>query len=112
MRVRTVISWDDDDPFPMGKRIDEAFNRVINFCPEVITESPIKKAFNRVVKGEFESGDLTILLEYAEVIRQRVDGRYGGSDTEVSRSVYQALVNLYTVLKEISEYVCQNLKAS
>jgi len=115
MRTRVIINWDDNDPFPMGKRIEEAFNRVISFCTELMAESdhpsqrpPEQVAWRKVIGGEFENTDLHLLVKYARTIVQRVNEKYKTPESPVAESVIQAVDNLYTVLSETCEYVFKN----
>jgi hypothetical protein len=115
MHTKTAIFWDDDDPFPMGKRIDEAFNRVISFCPELLsketrkeTKPPELTSFNRVTGGDFDRDDIVRLLDYALAVHGRVVDRHVASDP-VGESVLQAVENLLTVVRDTARYVQEHL---
>jgi hypothetical protein len=116
VKTRRIIVWDDNDPFPMGKRVEEAFNRVIEFCPELRAESdkpshrpPEQIAWRKVTNGEFNFQDLKTLEGYAEAVRARINGKYGGNTSDLAQSIFQASQNLTTVLTDTIVYVAENM---
>lgn len=134
MHSKTVIYFDDNDPSPMGKRLAEAFNRTINFCPELLEKDSkgIHRpreltSHNRVIGGEFDLTDIATLSTYAAVVHARIMAKYPATDIEtieraravvrkhgdsgdpfegnIIESMHQAAKNLVEVMQEITRYV-------
>src|SRR5437879_5650135 len=112
MHSKITYYWDSDDPIDIGKRLDEAFNRVISFCPELLVQvtkktdrSPELIAFNRVVGGDFDIDDLLKLTDYADLVKSRIMEKYGESSGQVAESIRQAAENLVTVAHDALQYV-------
>src|SRR5437879_6302735 len=73
MHSKMIYYWDTDDPIELGKRLDQAFNRILSFCPELLVppgdkdaRTPESISLNRVVGGEFDMSDVTRLNAYAQ----------------------------------------------
>lgn len=118
--ITTHIFTSEDEPWP--KRIEQAFNRVINFAPELwepgpdVTRAEYKRsrtpelvAFNRIATaGAFDDDDLLTLNAYAMLIFDRIQERYkdAGDDLKLIKdSCLQAGINVCQVMAEFSTWM-------
>ena len=99
MHTKLTVYWDNDDPHDFAKQVEEAFNRMANWCAELYPQRTAlgktcfdKKeksreltAFNRVTNGEFDLEDLGVLMKYAQTICRNAVGKYGHDEREVVR---------------------------
>jgi hypothetical protein len=98
--------------------VEEAFDRVINFCPELlpspskagqkkVERSPELRAFNRLRANGFDSDDVQTLGKYAETVRRRIVDHYAHADpalAQVKASVEQAAENLFQIVNEFARW--------
>lgn len=104
----------------MAKNLDEAFNRVISFCPELLMpgvtvgdplpitiDKPPRTAFNRVTaNGEFDWSDIGTLIHYTIVVHKRVHAKYPPDRTDDQAvGIRQACKNLVDTVAETAAYV-------
>lgn len=118
MHTKVSIFWDDNDPFPMGKRLEEAFNRVANFCPELrpgpedekkSQRSEVRVSFNRIVGGDFDIDDITRITAYSATVFTQIAERHGKSQFPQSESIMQAAQNMVDIVMHTVTYVRQNM---
>lgn len=105
--------WDKQDP-PWDNRIDQAFNRLLEFAeelrrPEKKGEMNLdRKAFNRFMGGEFDDFDITRLVEYAKTVADRAMQKYCEGQPLAgapwAASVRQAAQNLVDTVEQFLEW--------
>lgn len=117
MKIIVTFNIDNNDAIRWNTRVEEAFNRMLNFCPELqapggITEKQRKAnrssalvAYNRITSGEFDAHDLDILGKLASTAFDRANASV--HPPEVKNSILQAAVNLVTVIQEFTQYVLE-----
>jgi hypothetical protein len=111
MKTKVEFTWDNDDPINYGKQIDEAFNRVISFCPELLSEEEKSRrpaeliSFNRVTNGEFDMGDIRRLYSYALQANENITERYAAQSGPQAESVLQAGRNVVQIMADVATYV-------
>lgn len=112
MQKIEIYRFDRDDP-PWDKRIDQAFNRLLEFAEELRRPdkkgeaNPDRKAFNRFLGGEFDDSDITRLVEYAAVVADRAMKKYCQgpmAQAPWAQAVLQSADNLTTVMSEFVEW--------
>ncbi len=125
MKHTTTHTFTNDDA-PWPKRIEQAFNRVINFAPELwepdkeMSSSDIKRsrtdeliAFNRIATaGAFDDDDLRILNNFAMTVFDRIQERYkhAGDDLKpIKDSCLQAGINVCQVMAEFSTWMGETM---
>ena len=81
-----------DDDHMVITQLDETFNRLVNFAPELFPEkhkgtgklppmSAQRKALNRIVEnGEFTVNDYGVIRDYEKLLRQRITDRNQRTD--------------------------------
>lgn len=117
MKTKVEYTWDDEDPTCFGKVVDGAFNRILNFCPELLAKAekashrtPEGVSFNRVTNGQFDMNDVRRLHGYAISIHNAVTKKYAGKSDDLSESVLQAAKNAVDVMAEVRLYVLENAR--
>lgn len=78
MKKKIVYNFDGGDP-PWGSRLDQAFNPLMEFAPELKGRTellPEQKAFNRLTGNGFAAEDIKIIQEYSQVVINRVLNKY------------------------------------
>lgn len=106
MKRLVVYKLEADDP-NWSTRIDEAFNRVLSFAPELRKDHGWeRKWYNKVVaNGEFTQGEWNDLQTYGGIVANRaVDGAKLHT-AELALSINQAAINLREVLAEFGAWV-------
>jgi hypothetical protein len=113
MIARVTFELEDGDP-PWDAQVEDAFNRVIHFCSELLPPlskrgqrkaecSPELRAFNRLRANGFDLDDVQTLGKYAETVRRRILDHYAHADpalAQVKASMEQAADNLLQVVNE------------
>jgi len=116
---KTVIYRLDNDDRVWARDIEEAFNRVIQYCPELRARKVAKKdksdvvpsplvRFNRIVcNGEFDRTDVFWLNHYSHAVYDRVLESLGKGrhPIEIEESIEQAAENLVTVTADFQSFV-------
>ena len=112
MHSKIIYYWDADDPIEPGKRLDQAFNRVLSFCPELLVppgdkdaRTPESISLNRVVGGEFDMSDVTRLSAYASLVSRRIVAKWGTCGEDFAKSCLQAGENLVAVTAQVRDCV-------
>ena len=117
MKITITYGFSQDDE-PWQKRIEHAFNRLINFAPELQedlsqpdqrkkTRTPELIAFNRIIGGEFDIEDVKTLNSYVATLFDRVQERYtaaGPELTEMKHGCVQAGVNACTIMSDFTAW--------
>jgi hypothetical protein len=117
MIARVTFELEDGDP-PWETHVDEAFNRVINFCPELLPpRSKVGKkkaerslelqAFKRLRANAFDLDDVQTLRKYGETVRRRILDHYAHADpalAQVKASTEQAAANLLQIVNEFTRW--------
>lgn len=116
MHTETVILWDDADAENWKRRVDEAFNRVINFCNELLPSTEREcntaqfKALRRIVDGRFTEYDIETVAAYGQTVFERIYTLYHDNPGEYGKAVLQAADNLSDTLQGLKNYVYDELK--
>jgi len=75
MKRIELFQFEQGDP-PWSKRLDEAFNCMVEFSEELTQKTEEARAFNRILSGQFEAKDVELLSNYTEVVRSRAVSKY------------------------------------
>lgn len=112
--VKTIYRFDDNDALCHGRDVEEAFNRMMNFAPELYEPEkpkekrhPARRAFNIITSSsgaEFERMDVEVLRDYAVAVVKRAKDRIAGGKVmlEMIESVRQAADHLTVVLGNVA----------
>lgn len=106
MKRLTLYRFDSETDANWQRRIDEAFCRVLEFCPELRhtkARPPELTAFNRIIGGEFSTLDVNTLVDYGDKVRERIQAQYARvpfRDAPWADAVRQAADNLSHVLTD------------
>ena len=117
MIARVIFELQDGDP-PWDAQVEVAFNRVINFCPELlpsrntagqkkVERNPELRAFNRLRANGFDLDDVQNLGKYVETVRRRIVDHYAHVDpalAQVKASMEQAAENLLQIVEEFARW--------
>lgn len=117
--MKTLITYrlDEDDP-SWAKLLEEAFNRLTEFAPEIRIMPPKPKKgeerirtaysrFNRITNGEFDQSDVLWIRMYSIKVFHAAfySCRKGKHPAEVEQSILQAAENLQTTVEDFLDYV-------
>ena len=112
MHTTTIIRFDENDAINWSRRLDEAFNRVINFAPEILYTPAMLKSrerviFNKIVDNrEFSREDWRNFVAYASEVVRRIGTKvhsqtYQEADPALVAAIVQAQTNLVEVMTEL-----------
>jgi hypothetical protein len=107
-----IFRFETKDP-PWAKRVDEAFNQLLEFAEELRRPERKKevneerRSFNRFLNGEFDDFDIIRLCEYAKTVADRAMTKYCKAPMAKApwaKAVRQSAQNLVDVMDQFVEW--------
>lgn len=106
MKAITIYRFDLDDDC-WAKRIEEAFNRLLEFAHDLRSNAKEKPraltAFNRIINGEFNEDDVYAIDAYGRIVAQNATTKYSWppfSELITAESILQSAENLKSTVAE------------